>query len=115
MSVNHLPRDPKQQKSWARRLAAQVSVPPICAFVYERETFRMAYPRVFRRAFELGAIAALEGVLKELERSDDPCEGLPPHLRKAATAAAAAVRRRRSAAAPAHQPEIPRRPLGAVD
>lgn len=94
MGVKRLPRDPAGQKRWARRVASQQVTPPIACFAYPRESRGQFYARIFRRAYELGAEAALREILAELERSDDPLAGLPPHLKKSAQAAARARRRK---------------------
>jgi len=88
MGAARLPRDPVQQRRWARRLVSGLNVPPRACFMYERESLGQAYRRIFCRGYEMGAEAALREILSELERSDDPCAGLPPHLVKSAQAAA---------------------------
>jgi len=98
MGMKRLPRDPEEQKCWARQLLAELSIPPIDLFRTEGQTLAQAYPAVFRRAYELGAQAALRQAIAELERSDDPLAGLPPHLVKSAQAAARARRRKAAAA-----------------
>lgn len=90
MGTARLPRTPEAQKAWARHLIVGLNVPPIALFRYERESLGQAYQRIFCRAYELGAEAALHQVLKELKLPDDPLAGLPPHLAKAAQAAARA-------------------------
>ena len=97
MGTKRLPRDPEEQKGWARRLVVGLNVPPLAVFLYQGESFRKAYQRIFCRAYELGARAALKEALVELERSDDPLAGLPPHLVKSARAAARARRRKAAA------------------
>jgi hypothetical protein len=97
MGLARLPRDLEEQKRWARRLLAELSIPPVDLFRAQGQTFAQSYPTVFRRAYELGAEAALREVLAELDRSDDPLAGLPPHLVKSAKAAARARRRRMAA------------------
>ena len=94
MGVRRLPRDPEKQKAWARKLGAQAIIPPICCFRYYRESIGQYYPRIFRRAFEIGAVAALRQVLQDVARPDDPCAGLPPHLVKSARAAKRARERK---------------------
>lgn len=94
MGAKRLPRDPDGQRRWARRVAGQQVAPPIACFVYGRESRGQFFRRVFHRAYELGAEAALREILVELERSDDPLAGLPPHLKKSAQAAARARRRK---------------------
>ena len=90
MGAGRLPRTPEAQKAWARHLVAGLNVPPIAIFRYERESLGQCYQRIFCRAYEIGAEAALRAVLKELARSDDPLAGLPAHLVKSAQAAARA-------------------------
>jgi len=109
MGLARLPRDPEEQKRWARRLLADLSIPPVELFRTEGQTFAQSYPAVFRRAHELGAQAALREVLAELERSDDVLAGLPPHLVKSAQAAARARRRKVATA----RQRSPRRRLAA--
>ncbi|MBE9565836.1 MAG: hypothetical protein IMF16_03690 [Proteobacteria bacterium] len=92
--MKRLPRDPEEQKIWARRLVVGLNVPPLAVFLYQGESFRQAYQRIFCRAYELGARAGLNELLGELERSDNPLAGLPPHLVKSARAAARARRRK---------------------
>lgn len=94
MGTKRLPRDTEKQKAWARKLGAQAIIPPICCFRYYRESIGQYYPRLFRRAFELGAVAALKQVLQEIAQPDDPCAGLPPHLVKSARAAKRARERK---------------------
>ena len=98
MGQQRLPRDPEEQRRWARRLTAGLNIPPIDIFLQHGESPRQAYQKIFCRAFELGAEAALNECLAELERSDDPYVGLPPHLVKSAKAAARARERKRAAA-----------------
>ena len=99
MGVKRLPRDPEQQKLWARRLASSLSVVPLACFrCSQHEPISSYYHKMLRCGYEIGARAALDEVLKELERSDDPYEGLPPHLVKSAKAAAAARKRKAEAA-----------------
>ena len=98
MGMKRLPRDPEEQKRWARRLLGELSIPPVELFRAEGRSFAQSYPAVFCRAYELGAVAALRQVLAELERADDPLAGLPPHLVKSAKAAARARRRKATAA-----------------
>jgi len=95
MGAKRLPRDPEQQRTWAGRLSAQVIVPPVCVF-QGGQTFRAGWERIFRRSFELGAVAALNAILAELRRSDDPYAGLPPHLRKSAQAGRRGFERRQA-------------------
>ena len=97
MGQQRLPRDPEKQRRWARRLVAGLNIPPIDILLHHGESPRQAYQRIFRRAFELGAEAALNECLAELERPDDPYAGLPPHLVKSAKAAARARARKRAA------------------
>jgi len=97
MGQQRLPRDPEEQRRWARRLVAGMNIPPIDLFLQQGESPRQAYQRIFRRAFELGAEAAVNECLAELERPDDPCAGLPPHLVKSAKAAARAREKKRAA------------------
>jgi len=109
MGRQRLPRDPEEQRRWARRLVAGLNIPPIDIFLQHGESPRQAYQRIFRRAFEIGAEAALNECLAELERSDDPYVGLPPHLVKSAKAAARARDRKRLEQAnqiPANSDEI---------
>ena len=97
MGQQRLPRDPEEQRRWARRLVAGLNIPPIDIFLQHGESPRQAYQKIFCRAFELGAEAALNECLGELERSDDPYVGLPPHLVKSAKAAARAREKKRAA------------------
>ena len=94
MGLKRLPRDPAEQKRWARHVAASVRIPPLACVVAPRESREQFYQRIFSRALEIGAEVALQEVLAELERSDDWREGLPPHLVKSAEAAARTRRRR---------------------
>lgn len=99
MGTKRLPRDPEGQKSWARRVAATVRIPPLACYAGPRESRGQFYQRIFSRALEIGAEVALQEALTELGRSDDWRDGLPPHLVKSAEAAARSRRRRRSKAA----------------
>ena len=94
MGMKQLPRDPEEQKAWARRVAARVPIPPLAAFAYPRESRAQYYRRIFARALEKGAEAGLQEALAELERSDNWRDGLPPHLIKSAEAAARGRRRK---------------------
>jgi hypothetical protein len=97
MGLRRLPRDPKEQRRWARRLSAKLIVPSLLLFAGPRESRGQFFRRIFLRAYQLGAEAGLKEVLAELERSDDPCQGLRPQYAKAAQAAARARNRKLAA------------------
>ena len=109
MGLARLPRDPEEQKRWARRLTTGLNIPPFQLFRSRSQTVAQAYHHIFAEAYQLGAIAALKAVLAELERSDDVLAGLPPHLVKSAQAAARARRRKVATA----RQRSPRRRLAA--
>ena len=88
MGLQRLPRDPEAQRTWARRLVNGLNIPPLALFRSSRESFGQVYERIFCRAYELGAEAALRAALQELDCPGDPCVGLPRHLAKSARAAA---------------------------
>jgi len=94
MGAQRLPRDTRGQRRWAQRLSAKVTLPAMLFFIGPEESRGSFFQGVFRRAYALGAQAALAEILAELERSDDPCAGLPPHLVKSAQAAARARERK---------------------
>ena len=96
MGLARLPRDPEEQKRWARRLVTGLDIPPFELFRWPRQSLGQAYHHIFAEAYQLGAIAALKAVIAELERSDDPLAGLPPHLVKSAQAAARAKHQKAS-------------------
>ena len=94
MGLAKLPKSPKEQAQWARRLAVGTTPPPYPLLRQGRESIGQAYRRIFFLAFEIGAQAGLQEALAELDRPDDPCAGLPEHLRKSAAAGAAGHARR---------------------
>lgn len=93
MGAQRLPRTPREQAQWARRLVTGLRLPPIALFRHERESLGQCYGRIFCQAYEIGARAAVRELIRELGRSDDPLAGLPPHLVKSAQAAARGRRR----------------------
>ncbi len=97
MGLARLPRDPEKRRQWARRLTVGRSVPPSQMFRGKGQSIGWAYQTLWWAAFEAGAQAALEEVFAEMERSDNPLAGLPPHLVKSAKAAARARARKRTA------------------
>lgn len=95
MGMDRLPKTAKERRHWLADVATGHHAPPYELFREDRQSFGKAYRRLYFAAFNAGAQAALDKLLGDLARSDDPLEGLPPHLVKSAQAAARARARRR--------------------